>query len=174
MDSPVTLSPDGRQLAFERDSNERRKSLLIVANEDGTGEREISERKDTDGFEGLAWSPQGRSIAAVVGESDTPGAIYSKLIEIPLDGGPARSLSSERWSATSGLVWPAKGRGLVVAEQYQAGGPVEIAYVSHDTGEARKLTNGPIDNFQDITVSFDSKTIAAVQTIFSQIFGLVM
>ena len=167
VDSPVTLSPDGRQLAFERDSNERRKSLLIVANEDGTGEREISERKDTDGFEGLAWSPQGRSIAAVVGESDTPGAIYSKLIEIPLDGGPARSLSSERWSATSGLVWPAKGRGLVVAEQYQAGGPVEIAYVSHDTGEARKVTNGPNDNFQDITVSSDSKTIAAVQSRFS-------
>ena len=127
MDSPVTLSPDGSQLAFERDSNEKRNSVLIVANEDGTGENEVSELKNPDGFVGFAWSPQGRSIAAVVSQSDTPGAIYCKLIEIPLDSGPARSLSSERWSATFGLVWPAKGRGLVVAEQYQPGGPVEIA-----------------------------------------------
>ena len=111
VDSPVALSPDGRQLAFERDSDERRNSVLIVANEDGTGEREVSERKDPDGFERFAWSPQGRSIAAVVGQSDTPGAIYRKLIEIPLDGGPERSLSSERWSGTFGLVWPAKGQG---------------------------------------------------------------
>jgi len=167
VDSPVTLSPDGKQLAFERDSDERRKSLLIVANEDGTGEREVSERKDTDGFEGFAWSPQGRSIAAIVGESDTSGATYSKLIEIPLDGRPARPLSSERWSAISGLGWLAKGRGLVVADQYQPGGPTEIAYVSHDTGEVRKLTNGPNDFFKDISVSSDSKTLAAVQARFS-------
>ena len=167
VDSPVTLSPDGRQLAFERDSEEKRNSVLIVANEDGTGEREVSERKDPDGFERFAWSPQGGSIAAVVRKSDTSGATYSKLIEIPLDGGPERSLSSERWSATSGLGWLAKGRGLVVAEQYQPGGPVEIAYVSHDTGEVRKVTNGPNDLFLNITVSSDSKTLAAVQHRFS-------
>jgi eukaryotic-like serine/threonine-protein kinase len=110
VDSAVTVSPDGRQLAFDRDSDEKRNSVLIVANEDGTGEREVSERKDTDGFERLAWSPQGKSIAAVVVQSDSPGAIYRKLIEIPLDGGPERSLSSERWSAIFGLVWAAKGR----------------------------------------------------------------
>ncbi len=168
VDCPVTLSPDGRQLAFERDSDERRNSVLIVANEDGTGEREVSERKDPDGFERVAWSPQGRSIAAVVRQSDSPGAIYRKLIEIPLDGGPERPLSSERWSGTFGLVWPAKGQGLLVAEQYQPGGPVEIAYVSHDTGEVRKVTNGTNDYFQDITVSSDSKTLAAVQTSDSE------
>jgi serine/threonine protein kinase/Tol biopolymer transport system component len=168
VDSPVAVSPDGRQIAFDRDSDERRNSVLIVANEDGTGERGVSERKDTDGFERMAWSPQGRSIAAVVVQSDSPGAIYRKLIEIPLDGGPARSLSSERWSATFGLVWPAKGRGLVVAEQYQPGGPVEIAYVSHDTGEVRKVTNGSNDLFEDITVSSDSKTLAAVQSSHSE------
>ena len=163
VDSPVTLSPDGNQLVFERDSEEKHNSVLIVTNEDGTGERQISERKDPEGFERFAWSPQGRSIAVVVGLSDTPGAIYRKLIEIPLDGGPERSLSSERWSATFGLVWPAKGRGLVVAVQYQPGGPVDIAYVSHDTGEVRKITNGLNDYFQDIAVSADSKTLTAVR-----------
>jgi len=167
VDSPIALSPDGRQLAFDRDSDERRNSVLIVANEDGTGEREVAERKDPAGFEQLAWSPQGRSIAAVVRQSDSPGAIYRKLIEIPLDGGPERTLSSERWSGTFGLVWPAKGKGLLVAEQYQPGGPVDIAYVSHDTGEARKVTNGTNDFFQDITVSSESKTLAAVQNNFS-------
>jgi Tol biopolymer transport system component len=137
--------------------------VLVVANEDGTGERTVSELKDPSGFEQLAWSPQGKSIAVVEVLSDTPGAVYRKLIEIPLDGGPKRSLGSERWSATFGLVWLAKGQGLVIAEQNHAGGQVEIAYVSQDVGEVRKVTNSPNDFFQDITVSSDSRTLAAVQ-----------
>ena len=168
VDSSIALSPDGRQVAFDRDSDEKRNSVLIVANEDGTGEKEVSERKDTDGFEQFAWAPQGKSIAAVVRQSDTPGVVYRKLIEIPLGGGPARSLSSERWSATFGLVWPAKGQGLVVVEQYQPGSASEIAYVSQDTGKVRKLTNGLNDVFKDPTVSSDCKTLAAVQTSDSE------
>ncbi|MGA8088713.1 MAG: LpqB family beta-propeller domain-containing protein [Terracidiphilus sp.] len=164
LDSPAYPSPDGKLLAFERDSDEKHNSVLIVANEDGSREREVSELKDPGGFERLVWSPGGRTIAAVVRQSDTPGATYRKLVEIPLTGGPERSISSDRWSAIFGLAWPAEGHCLLVAEQYQAGGPTDIACVSHDTGEIRKITNGLNDTFQDISVSSDSKTLAAVQT----------
>ncbi len=164
VDSPAYPSPDGKQITFERDSDEKHNAVLFVSDEDGAGEREVSELKAPGGFERLAWSPQGKTIAAVVRRSDSPGVTYRKLVEIPLNGGSGRSLSSEHWSGIFGLAWPAKGHCLLVAEQYQPGGPTEIACVSHDTGEIRKITNGPNDAFKDISMSSDSKTLAAVQS----------
>src|SRR5439155_25316003 len=43
VESPVTLSPDGTRLAFVRGSPTQ--TALVVANADGTGEREVALRK---------------------------------------------------------------------------------------------------------------------------------
>lgn len=70
--SGVTFSPDGNRLAFVRDSSERNESALIVANEDGSGEKQFAVRRLPNGFESndVAWSPDGKSIAT--------GADYSE------------------------------------------------------------------------------------------------
>jgi Tol biopolymer transport system component/DNA-binding winged helix-turn-helix (wHTH) protein len=163
VDSPVTLSPDGKQLAFIRNSGEKRNSVLIVANEDGTGERQLAERKDPDGFEVIAWSPVETAIAAVVYKSDTSGIVYRKLIEVRLQDGRERALSSERWSGVWALTWVLRGKGLVLDAQYQPGGPVHIIYVSRDSGEVRKITNDPKGAYLGLTASADSTTLAALQ-----------
>src|SRR6185436_332136 len=66
--SPVTFSPDGKQLAFVRPSSSE--SDLLVANVDGTGERRIATRKLPAFFAyggGPAWSPDGQAIACGAG-----------------------------------------------------------------------------------------------------------
>jgi DNA-binding beta-propeller fold protein YncE len=70
VDSKVTLSPDGKRLAFVRDSEAKNESALMVANEDGSGERQIAVRKLSGPFESVAWSPNGRTIAASVDNSE--------------------------------------------------------------------------------------------------------
>jgi eukaryotic-like serine/threonine-protein kinase len=167
VDSPATLSPDGKQLAFVRDSTKNHNSVIIVANEDGTQERQLAERAAPERFEWLAWSPERAAIAAIIAQFDKPGTLYRALYEIPLQGGPGRSLCSEHWSATEGMVWAAGGRGLVMGAQYRPGGPLHLVYVSLDTGETRKITNGPNDLYEFLTGRADSAALAATQTNYS-------
>lgn len=50
VDSAVTFSPDGKRLAFMRNSNELAEAALISAESDGTNERKVAVRKQKGGF----------------------------------------------------------------------------------------------------------------------------
>ena len=64
--NPVTLSPDGKRVAFLRYSKARNETALMVANEDGSGETQLAVRKWPNGFGGsVAWSSNGKTIAVV-------------------------------------------------------------------------------------------------------------
>src|SRR5262249_19678696 len=63
LDSAVTFSPDGKQLAFVRRSEDE-ESQLTVANEDGSAAKVIYAVRAPEGlFNQPAWSPDGRTIA---------------------------------------------------------------------------------------------------------------
>jgi len=162
VDSAVALSPDGKQMAFIRNSDEKHNSLLVVTNEDGSDERQVAERKDPEAFENVAWSPAGATIAAITVQLDASGTSYRQLIEIPVHGGPARSVSKERWSAVFGLVWTANGRGLVMNAQHQPGAPAPVTYVTHDTGQVRKVTDGFRDFYYGLSASADAHSLVTV------------
>jgi eukaryotic-like serine/threonine-protein kinase len=162
VDSAVAISPDGKQLAFIRDSEEKHNSVLMIMNEDGTGERQLAERKDPFEFEHVAWSPRGTAIAAIESQQDASGKYYRQLIEFQIQGGSERSISKERWSAVFGLAWTTDGSGLVVSAQQQPGAPEPITYVNHDTGEVRKITNGQSDYYVGLSMSADSHSLVSV------------
>lgn len=96
VDSGVTLSPDGKRLAFVRDSPARSESVLMVANEDTTGERQLAVRKFPNSYWGVAWSPNGKTIAAAVDNTEA-GVKYRSLVEVPVQGGAERPLTQKRW-----------------------------------------------------------------------------
>jgi len=108
--SPVTLSPDGKLVAFLRDSKAMSETKLMVASEDGSGERQLAVRKWPNGFEGaVAWSPDGKAIATAVDNTDVRGK-YTSLVEVSVQGGTERSLTSKRWNWIADLVWTPDGR----------------------------------------------------------------
>jgi len=56
--SAVTISPDGKRMAFIRYYPETRESALIIAQTDGAGERTLSVRRPPESFfRAPAWSP---------------------------------------------------------------------------------------------------------------------
>ena len=159
IEGTVTFSPDGKQLAFVRNSpNTQNNSELIVANKDGGGEKLIARGSVGALINSPAWSPDGKTIAfAKIDQGEN-----HRLIEVPVKGGPERFLSNHRWAGINSLVWLSDGSGLIVAGADEVGEHLQIHYVSPVTGEVNRLTND-MDSYHGLSLTADSSLMAAVQ-----------
>jgi eukaryotic-like serine/threonine-protein kinase len=159
--SAVTLSPDGRQVAFVRRFNASNETAVMVASEDGSDERKLAAQKDPNLFLSVGWSPNGANIAAVVDHSES-GHQYMNLVEIPVRGGLERPISDHRWVSILGFQWTPDGRGFIVGEQDRGAGPLQMEYVSYSNGGVRKITND-LNFYMGVSLSSDSNRLATVQ-----------
>src|SRR5271157_1179207 len=160
--NPVTLSPDGKRVAFLRDSKAMNQTALMVANEDGREEKQLAVRKWPDDFVGMvAWSPNGKTIAAAVHNTEA-GVRYASLVEVPVQGGAERPLTQKRWPWVADLAWFPDGRGLIVEAQEQFFAPVQVVYVSYANGEVRRITSD-LNYYHNLSVTADSRVVATMQ-----------
>ena len=161
--NPVTLSPDGKRVAFLRDSKARNETALMVANEDGSGEKQLAVRKWPNGFENsVAWSPNGKTIAVAVDNTEAGGK-YASLVGEPVQGGAERPLTQKRWYGVIDLAWVPDGRGMVLLTQEQwYGEPSQIGYISQANGEVRRITSD-LNYYHNVSVTADSRVVATVQ-----------
>ena len=160
--NPVTLSPDGKRVAFLRASKARNETALMVANEDGSGEKQLAVRKSPNRFLGpVAWSPSGKTIAVVASNTEA-GVQYMSLVEVPVQGGAERHLTPKRWPWVTDLAWVPDGRGLVADTQARSGGPIQIAYVSYANGDVRRITSD-LNFYMGVSVTADSRVVATLQ-----------
>ena len=164
--NPVTLSPDGKRVAFLRDSQAMNQTALMAANEDGSEEKQLAVRKWPNGFKGMvAWSPNGKTIATAVDNSEA-GVEYTSLVEVPVQGGAERPLTQKRWYWVSDLAWVPDGRGLVFNTQDKFNGPNQIWYVSYANGEVRRITRD-LNYYAGSSVTADSRVVVTLQIEFS-------
>jgi len=163
VDSAMSLSPDGKRLAFVRESEFE--SALIVANEDGSGQKPLVLRKRPSGFLSVAWSPNGKTIAMVA--SNLEGNIaYASLIEVSAHGGAERLLTPRRWAAwlrSFDLSWVPDGQGLIITGNQRNVDPIQIEYISYANGEVRKITND-LNSYYSVSITADSAVLAALQS----------
>ncbi len=161
--NPVSLSPDGKQVAFLRDSEAGNETALMVANEDGSGEKQLAVRKWPNDFgNSVAWSPNAKTIAVAVDNFEA-GVMYASLVEVPVQGGAERSLTQKRWRAVPDLAWIPDGRGLVANTQERMEGLAPIVYVSYANGEVRGITSD-LNYYSNVSVTTDSRVVATVQS----------
>ena len=107
-------------MAFLRDAKATNETALMMANEDGSGEKQLAVRKWPNYFESaVAWSPNGKTIAAAVYNTEA-SVRYAILVEVPVQGGAERPLTQKRWHSVKDLAWVPDGRGLVVTTQEQS------------------------------------------------------
>jgi eukaryotic-like serine/threonine-protein kinase len=162
VDSAVTFSPDGKQIAFERRYPRTKQSSILIAQADGTGERSVATRTDPFFFlQGVSWSPDGTTLVCTAGVYG-PTSQYASLVTIPVAGGAERSITDKKWYLAADPVWLHHGRGVIVQGAEQAFGPAQIWYIPYPKGHARRVTND-LNNYTGISLTADSSAFVTVQ-----------
>lgn len=162
VDSAVSFSPQGKQVAFlRRDRAAKKTSLLIADASDGRNERLILQRGDPEDFSGeLSWSPDGKSIACSVRETTD----RQRLIVVDVTSGNARNMLNRDWENIDNIAWLPDGSGLLALTRESAGERLRhIWLVSSSGGEARVIT-GDLNIFLQpvMSVSNDGR-LAVIQ-----------
>jgi len=164
IDSLVTFSPDGQQMAYMRGSPIKGELALLVANNDGTAERTIGSRKlpARMSLVGPAWSPDGKSIVYSVDSVD--GALsYVTLIERQLGDGSEKRITSKQWWRVERLVWMRDGSGLILVAREEIGSPSQIWYLSYPSGQANRITND-LKDYYTVSLTADTSALLTVES----------
>jgi len=164
LDGPISFSPDGKQFVFIRGNYPNPgESALVIANSDGSGERDLVVKKAPQRFTpiffaGPSWSPDGKLVATSV-------ALFggrSKVVGFSVADGSERELSTESWQFTGRVHWlPDMSGVLVVAGDSPIAAMLWI--ISYPDGSLRRITND-LNSYRSITLTDDGKKLVSVQS----------
>lgn len=156
------LSPDESQIVFSR-RNASGAETLLIANTDGTNERELIRRERPERIDSPAWSPDGRTIVCIAGHSETSTPSMS-MIEIDVASGAERVLLRPDWFNVGSTQWLPDGGSLLVRVLPRlASTGNQLWLVSYPEGHARRLTED-LNNYLAFSLSADASRIVAIQT----------
>ncbi|MGH9968149.1 MAG: protein kinase domain-containing protein [Pyrinomonadaceae bacterium] len=160
--SPITTSPDGKRLAFVRYLSPQ-ENALVMANINGTEERQLAKHKSPDFFSTMApaWSPDGALIACVY--QNTSGGYYENVVGLRVDDGTEQPITAQRWWQVGQVAWLADGKGLIASATEEAGSLPQLWHLPYRGGAAKRITND-LNGYVDIGLTADSKTLVSVRS----------
>ncbi len=162
--SAVTLSPDGKQVAFLRNRRAEARDDLVLATLDGGGERILSWRNHPARFgyaSAPAWRPDGSVITVAYEDADERGR-YTTLANIDVQTGAQRPLRSQRWQFVERMVWLPNGSALLVIGQDPESTFQQIWALPAHGGMPRKITND-LNDYIGLSVAADSRQLTTRQ-----------
>ena len=160
--SPITLSPDGKQLAFLRYLS-LKENALVVSKVDGSEARELAKHSSPDFFSTMApaWSPDGSTIACVY--QNTTGGYYENVVGVRVADGTEAPITAQRWWQVGQVSWLADGKGLIASATEEAGSMPQLWYLPYTGRTAKRITND-LNGYVDVSLTADSKTLASVRS----------
>jgi TolB protein len=156
----ISFSPDGKRFGFIRRYASEGEDAVIVVNADGSGEQRLVKRKHPDFFlSGVAWSPDGQTIACPAG--GFIGGYYRSVAVVNISDGAQKILTSHRWYAVERVAWLPDGSGVITTAQERAGDQFQLWQISYPEGEARTLTND-LSDYHLVSLSADASALVTV------------
>lgn len=172
-----TFSPDGTKLAYMMMKSEE--TRLIVASTDSMSdavqvsreapdfmkpnEVKLVSRSEPDYLNAFwyapAWSPDGKSLAFPVNQSDEKGR-YETVLAVDVETGIERKLTDERWQQVGQPLWLADG--LVVSASETSTGPNQLWHISLPDGTATRITRD-LNSYRYLSLTSDAANLAVIQ-----------
>lgn len=155
----ISLSPDESQIAFFRNDVQTGVSSLVIANTDGSGEREAATRPIASAFSSYAaaWSPDGSLLA--VGAVDEEK--HREIFTVGAIDGSVRQLTNFDWRDVVNIAWLQNG--LIVIAKGQGNSNNQIWQVDLVTGNVERIARDSDTYGFSISVSSDSQMLLATQ-----------
>ena len=170
MDGAVSYSPDGKQFAFVRGNNPNiGESALMIANADGTGERILAVHKKPETFpwwtrQTPAWSPDGKTIACIIGGVFS-GSGPMNVVEVDVADGTIKPVTTQGWYEIKRVAWLKDKSGLLIlaADKAISYSTQQIWHIAYSGGAARRITTD-FNNYIGMSLAADSDALVAVQS----------
>lgn len=157
----ISFSPDGQKLVFIRyDQGVFEKNKLYIADIDGKNEKIIKESETPNVFWSFDFSPDGKTIAASYGRSNT-GAKEMRLVEIDLENGQHKDISGKSFFNISSIRWLPNKSGLLLAAGEKINEPSHLWQVDYPSGKTSLLKNDSL-SFDELDLTKDGKLLSGV------------
>ncbi len=153
-DGPPSFSPDGQLFAFPR-GIQGRGTALMVADADGSGERELA---IGGSMFTVAWSPDGRTIATAL---SVPEGL--RLFAFDVGTGSSHAIANHvLFNRITSMEWLPEGDGMLITGSVPGvTASNQIWRLSIDEGKLERITNDPND-YRGVSLSADGKVLASV------------
>ncbi|HEV8660408.1 MAG TPA: protein kinase [Thermoanaerobaculia bacterium] len=165
VDTPVAFAPDGRHIAFVRGAKEE--SFLMVADGEGHSERKLAivKRPQRLAVAAPAWSPDGKTIAAIVRE---PRPL---LLAVSVENGSTRTISGPQFQWLTSVAW-SRDDALLVTGVERSSRNAEIWRINLATGSGAPITSGII-GYQGLSLSKNGTAIVSLaQNLFATLTAM--
>ena len=162
VDSHITFSPDGKEFAFLRGDSTQGISSILIANADGSGERNLITLHQPTLFQGApSWSPDGKSIVImrVLGKEG-----LGSVVAIDTSNASMKEIAS---AADVGIVsdsaWLPDNSGLLVAyANKDTRWNRQIGYLPYPTGSLHRVTNDLNHYSPSFSATKDARSLVTV------------
>ncbi|MDQ3062555.1 MAG: protein kinase [Acidobacteriota bacterium] len=165
VDSTVTFSPDGKQLAFQRNITKDAVVVIYTATVDGANVQPLIRSDETD-FNIIGnpkWSPDGSTI--LVRAFNNFGGTVEKMefAEISVAEKKLKTFSGRQWHFVDNFCWLKDNSGFLFTGKETPSSPYQIWRATYPNGEFYPVTND-INNYNSLGVSADGKTIITLKS----------
>lgn len=158
----ISFSPDGKQITYGVEDLPNDKTILMIANADGTEPRQLLKLKGNDEMASsrARWSPDGKTIALWTG-TNNPRNLNISTVSVAT--GEITQFGKHKFDDYQVWEWLPDGKSLLTlsVDKMQ---PLQFWQISYPSGEARKVSND-LNNYSSISLTADANVLATVQSV---------
>jgi Tol biopolymer transport system component len=161
VDSPVSFSPDGKQLVFARYLPPLSSEVYVGDADGATPPRRIV-APAPDFLVLPQWAPDGRTIVAAA--LDTRDVSRWRLARFPPRGGEPSVDETPVWGRISGLAWIPDGSGLWVSGRQHLQDPATRLFRFRPRGGSVQPITTDLNSYSGVSASADGKLLVSLRS----------